>query len=306
MAEGGVQTRPTYDVRQKGVYGTLRTKLTEPLTAIAGARISWYDYLYRVPASDIQTHNTATGEVTPYFGLVYALTPQWSAYGSYTSVFEPQSARTAAGDVLKPIIGTNYELGLKGELMDGQVNTSLAIFRYDHKNRAVTDVESGFACDGGYCSTASGKVRSQGVEAELSGEVLRDLQVVVGYTYNTTKFLNDPTNQGQVFSTWTPKHMVRAWASYRLPENLNRFTVGGGFVSQSHTLGYDRSFKVPGFTVWNMRVAYQATPEVSLALNLNNVFDKRYWIPGFNEQNGNNDYGDPRNVMLTLTYRPNL
>lgn len=306
MAEGGVQTLPVYDVRQKGIYGSLRTRLTEPLTAILGARVSWYDYLYRVPSANIQTVNTASGEVTPYAGLVYALTPEWSAYGSYTSVFEPQSARTAAGDVLKPIIGTNYEVGIKGELMDGRVNTSLAIFRYDHKNRAVTDVASGYACDGGYCSTASGKVRSQGVEAEISGEVARDLQVIVGYTYNTTEFLSDPVNQGKVFSTWTPKHMVRAWASYQLPDAWRRLTVGGGFTSQSHTLGYDRSFKVPGFTVWNMRVAYQATPELSLAMNLNNVFDKRYWTPGFAEQNGNNDFGDPRNVMFTLKYIPRL
>ncbi len=304
MAAGGVQTRTTYDVEQKGVYGTWRVQLTEPLTAIIGARVSWYDYIYRESLYGTQTVNTASAEVTPYVGLVYALSPQWSAYGSTTSVFEPQSQRTAAGRVLDPIIGTNYELGIKGELVDGRVNTSLAVFRYDHKNRAVNDVASGYACDGWYCSKASGKVRSQGIEAEVSGEVLRDLQVMAGYTYNTTKFLSDPSNQGKVFSTWTPKHMLRTWASYRLPEDWNRFSVGAGFVTQSHTLGYDRSFKVPGFTVWNMRVAYQATPELNLAVSLNNVFDKRYWIPGFAEQNGNNDYGDPRNVMLTLKYTP--
>jgi outer membrane receptor for ferric coprogen and ferric-rhodotorulic acid len=98
--------------------------------------------------------------------------------------------------------------------------------------------------------------------------------------------------------------MLRTWASYQFSGELNKFTVGGGFVTQSHTLGYDRSFKVPGFTVWNMRLAYRASPQVSVALNLNNVFNKRYWIPGFAQQDGNNDYGDPRNVMLTLTYAP--
>ncbi len=42
------------------------------------------------------------------------------------------------------------------------------------------------------------------------------------------------------------------------------------------------------------------------AMNLNNVFDKRYWIPGFAEQNGNNNFGDPRNVMFTLKYTPRI
>ena len=41
----------------------------------------------------------------------------------------------------------------------------------------------------------------------------------------------------------------------------------------------------------------------ALAMNLNNVFDKRYWIPGFVEQNGSNDFGDSRNVMFTLITR---
>lgn len=303
LANGGRKTNSSYDVQQKGIYASVRTRLTEPLTAIVGARASWYDNLYTESLFNSQSTSRASGEITPYIGLVYALTPQWSAYGSYTSVFEPQSARTAQGNVLDPVIGSNYELGIKGELLDKRVNTSLALFRYDHKNRGVNDFDAGFACDGWYCSIASGKVRSQGVEAEVSGEVLPNLQAMVGYTYNTTKYLSDPTNQGEVFSTWTPKHMLRAWVSYRLPSEWNRLTVGGGVTTQSHTLGYDRSFKVPGATVASLRFAYQATPEVNLALNVNNVFDKHYVLPGFVGYTGAT-YGDPRNVIFTLKYTP--
>lgn len=303
LVNGGRKTNSSYDVQQKGIYASVRTRLTEPLTAIVGARASWYDNLYTESLFNSQSASRASGEITPYIGLVYALTPQWSAYGSYTSVFEPQSARTVQGNVLDPVIGSNYELGIKGELLDKRVNTSLALFRYDHKNRGVNDFDAGFACDGWYCSIASGKVRSQGVEAEVSGEVLRNLQAMVGYTYNTTKYLSDPTNQGEVFSTWTPKHMLRAWVSYRLPSEWNRMTIGGGFTTQSHTLGYDRSFKVPGSTVASLRFAYQATPEINLALNVNNVFDKHYVLPGFVGYTGAT-YGDPRNLMFTLKYTP--
>jgi len=305
LANGGRQTFSTYDVQQKGLYASVRTRLTEPLTAIVGARASWYDSLYTESAFNSQSTSSASGEITPYVGLVYALTPQWSAYGSYTGVFEPQSARTVTGDVLDPIIGTNYELGIKGELLDKRVNTSLAVFRYDHKNRGVNDFASGQVCDGWYCSVASGKVRSEGVEVEVSGEVLRNLQVMAGYTYNTTEYLSDPEYQGEVFSTWTPKHMLRAWVSYRLPGEWNPLTLGGGVTSQSHTLSYDRSFEVPGATVANLRVAYQATPEINLALNVNNVFDKHYVLPGFVGYTGAT-YGDPRNMMLTLKYTPKL
>jgi outer membrane receptor for ferric coprogen and ferric-rhodotorulic acid len=306
IAARGSSTRSSYDVRQKGLYGTWRAGLSDSLTAVVGARASWYDSVYAQPLDDYRSPSSASGKVTPYVGLVQALNKQWSAYASYTDVFEPQTARTAAGAVLKPVLGSNYELGLKGELMDGRVNTSFAVFRYDHKNRAVTDFASGFACDGWYCSNASGKVRSQGFETEVSGEVLRGLQLAAGYTFNTTRYLEDAEYKGQVFSTWTPKHLVRVWADYRLPGAWSRLSIGGGVNLQSRALSFDRAFQVPGFAVWGARIAYQATPTVSVAVNLNNVFDKRYYIPSYNGTDGSNYYGDPRNVMFTLKYTPKL
>ncbi|MFJ3260711.1 TonB-dependent siderophore receptor [Pseudomonas sp. NPDC086581] len=303
---GGNSTNAAYDVRQKGLYSSWRVKLAEPLTAVLGGRVSWYDYAYKLPDDDYQDSMTETGEVTPYFGLIYELTPEWSAYASYTDVFEPQSARDAQQKMLEPVIGSNYEVGLKGELLDGRVNTSLAVFRYDQKNRAVIDEASGYACDGWYCSNASGKVRSQGIEAEVSGQVVRDLQLFAGYTYNTTKFLDDPENKGRVFSQWTPKHMLRMWADYQLPGELNRVSTGLGFVTQSHTVSFDREFDVPGFTVWSARLGYRLSQEIDLAVNANNLFDKRYYLPGFAAADGANNFGDPRNLMFSVKYTPEL
>ncbi len=309
---GGRSSFSEYDIRQKGMYGSWRVKLAEPLTAVVGARVSEYDYSYKdtvyratFPGSAAQASAmTETGEVTPYLGLVYDLSREWAVYASYTDVFEPQSVRSTDGAVLKPIIGSNYELGLKGELLDGRVNTSLAVFRYDHKNRAVTDMAGGRECDGWYCSAASGKVRSQGVEAEISGEVFSGLQLFAGYTFNTTKFLEDPDKKGQVFSPWTPKHMLRVWSDYQLPGDLSRVSAGLGFTSQSHTLGDERTYKIPGYTVWNARLAYQATPQIGLAVNANNLFDKRYIISGYSQLDGNNNFGDPRNLMFSVKYTP--
>ncbi len=301
---GGNATHANYDVRQKGLYSSWRVKLAKPLTAVLGGRVSWYDYAYNLPDDDYTDSMKETGEVTPYFGLIYELTPEWSAYASYTDVFEPQSARDAQQKMLEPIVGSNYEVGLKGELLDGRVNTSLAVFRYDQKNRAVLDEASGYACDGWYCSNASGKVRSQGIEAEVSGEVVRDLQLFAGYTYNTTKFLDDPDNKGRVFSQWTPKHMLRLWADYQLPGELNRVSTGLGFVTQSHTVSFDREFDVPGFTVWSARLGYRLSQEIDLAVNANNLFDKRYYLPGFAAADGANNFGDPRNLMFSVKYTP--
>lgn len=303
-ATSGYDSRSSYDIRQKGLYGTWRVKPIESLALIGGGRVGWFDYGYS--SGGTTTTSTTSGKFIPYVGLVYSLTDNWSAYTSYTTVFEPQTERSLDGSLLKPIEGNNYEVGVKGELMDGRINTSVALFRYDHKNRAVNDYDAGFACDGWYCSRASGKVRSQGLEAEISGEVVKGLELYAGYTYNTTKYLSDPDNQGAVFNTWTPKHMLRLWANYKLPGMMNRVSVGAGVNTQTDTISSDREFKLAGFTVWNARVGYQATSELSFALNLNNVFDKKYYVPSYNTVSGNNYYGEPRNVMLTVRYAPKL
>lgn len=66
-------------------------------------------------------------------GLVVDLDNQWSVYASYADIFRPQSQRDRSGAFLSPVTGRNYELGLKGELMDGRVNTLLAVFRTDQR-----------------------------------------------------------------------------------------------------------------------------------------------------------------------------
>ena len=100
--------------------------------------------------------------------------------------------------------------------------------------------------------------------------------------------------------------MLRLWANYKLPGLMNRVSVGAGVNTQTDTISSDREFKLAGFTVWNARVGYQATSELSFALNLNNVFDKKYYVPSYNTVSGNNYYGEPRNVMLTVRYAPKL
>ncbi|MFP3422626.1 TonB-dependent receptor, partial [Bacillus sp. SIMBA_161] len=85
-------------------------KLTDPLTLILGGRTSWYSYDYDsqvyqagVHEYDSPASKANNGVVTPYVGLVYELTPQWSAYASYADVFIPQSAKGVGGSTIEPI-----------------------------------------------------------------------------------------------------------------------------------------------------------------------------------------------------------
>jgi outer membrane receptor for ferric coprogen and ferric-rhodotorulic acid len=290
-------------ITQSGAYGVARLSLSDPLTLVVGARVTRYRANERDRMTGAATVDPyrESGVLTPYGGLVYALNPQWSAYASYADIFQPQNAVTAAGDMLPPVKGRNYELGLKGELLDGKVNASLALFRVDQNNRAQEDLTN--VCSRStYCYVSTGKVRSQGFDAEISGEVARGWQVFAGYTFNEFRYLNDTANAGIDFaSTYSPKHMLRLWTDYHLPGALNAWTVGGGVnfqTASSRTTGAI-TLEQASYAVWGARIGYQINRNWSAALNVSNLFDKTYYqtigAPAWG-----NVYGEPRSAMVTL------
>ncbi|RZT39414.1 TonB-dependent siderophore receptor [Cupriavidus agavae] len=296
------------DTKQYGLYGATRLKLADPLTLLLGGRVSWWQTNARNQLTGATTSDyRQSGRFTPYAGLVYDLTPHWSAYASYADIFRVQSNYLDTdGNALPPVTGANYEAGVKGAYYDGRLNLSLAAFRTDESNRAIavtpTIVNS---C----CYASNGKVRSEGFETEVSGELLPGWQVSAGYTFNTTKYLRDATFEGQPFRSIAPKHLLRLYTNYRLPRDWNAWSVGGGMDLQSATYsqGGNPSVRVQqgGYAVFNLRAGYRFDKTWSLALNLNNLFDRRYYARlgtagAFGPANFGNVYGTPRNVMVTL------
>lgn len=295
------------DSRQFGIYNAARLQIADPLKLIVGARVSWFETDWKTNTTGLSpstgtTKSTENGVVNPYAGLIYDLTPQWSAYVSYADIFKPQSEQNEAGALLKPITGTNYEAGVKGELLDGRLNASFAAFRINQKNRAQADFNTSPTCRADYyCYTDSGEVRSQGFDAEISGKVAPGWNVFAGYTFNQTKYVKDVSSEGMSFNTYTPKHIFRLWSTYQLPGDLQDFTVGGGVNAQSASYREvsGQRANMGGRSVWNAYAKYQINRNWATTLNVNNVFDKKYYSSLANLVAGN-FYGDPRNVMVTL------
>ncbi|WYX63322.1 TonB-dependent siderophore receptor [Achromobacter xylosoxidans] len=280
--------------RQQGVYGMGRFSLADPLTLVLGGRMSWWNQ--DAPAS----RQRIDPEFTPYGGLIVDLDRQWSLYGSYAEVFQPQTQLTRDGQGLDPVTGTNYEAGIKGELMDGALNVSLAVFQIRQKNRAQQD--PAWPCVGQNCYyVAGGEVRSRGFEAEASGNITPYWTVAAGYTFNTSKYLTDTQAGGQPFASFTPKHIFRLWTNYALPTMQRRLSVGGGLQVQS---GYSTesgpvTLRQGGYALVDLRLAYRVDKHLTAALNVNNVFDRGYY-QSLSGTAWNNRYGEPRNLMLTL------
>ncbi|MBB5609839.1 MULTISPECIES: TonB-dependent receptor [unclassified Janthinobacterium] len=293
-------------MRQTGAYGVARFSVSDSLTVVAGARVTNYQSssIYRdtgAPYSDPYREN---GVVTPYGGLIYALDRQWSAYASVSDIFQPQSLRDAAGALIDPLKGRNLETGIKGELFDGKVNASLALFRIEQSNRAELDMVN-VCSSGSECYISTGKVRSEGIDAEISGEVARGWQLFAGYTLNNFKYLDQTSNAGVQFaSTFSPRNMLRAWSDYRLPGALQAWSVGGGVNFQTESSRVTQAITVAqkSYALWTARAAYQIDRNWTASVNVTNLFDKRYYQT-VGAPSWGNFYGEPRKASLTLRAR---
>lgn len=297
-----VMTRTT----QEGAHATWRLSLADPLTAIVGGRMSWWDYEQPTNANSAYSIDN---ELTPYAALIYDLTSNLSTYASYTEIFTPQNVTDAGGSLLEPITGEAYELGLKGEYYEGRLNTSFALFRINQVGKALDDPDATNGVQScppeyptGYCKVAGGKSRSEGFELEVSGEVLPDWQLSAGYTYTKTEYLKDTvSNTGNVLRTTDPKQMLKVFTSYRLPGQFSAWNVGGGMQAQSDI--YSRSGTIEarqgGYAVYNAMLGYRFNDQYSLQVNANNIFDK-YYYKKIGTSATSYYWGEPRNVALTL------
>lgn len=320
-----------YGQKQYGLYGTLRMELSDSTKLIVGSRLNRYRFsaAYRERdgsgawASQDTTGYSEPAKAVPFAGLVHDLHPQWTAYASYAEIFKPQAeykAGPAPGTGLSPMRGSTAELGVKGELMDGKLNTAFALYRTEQNDQAVLDPGyplQGVAWRSGQCCyVSSGKTVSQGLDAEISGEAARGVNLYAGYTYNHNR--NKAT--GTAFSTITPKHTVKLWGTWRLPGEASAWKIGGGATinSKQYVTGTAATWNavaqnwtgasVPfaytqgGYAVWNLMAEYRFDPRWTLTLNVSNLFDKWYYRT-VGSSASSNYYGEPRNVLLTLRGR---
>ena len=292
---------------QDGLYMTTRLSLADPLKLILGGRLDWYEYDNRDAEGDYKV----TRNVTRYAGLIYDLDDHHSVYASYSDIFTPQSSKDISATPVKPIIGKNYEVGIKGEYFDGGLNASLALFRIDQENRAVQVFVPD--CPQSACYEASGEIRSQGIDFELQGALTENWQVGGGYTYarvHTLKDAANPQNENQRFDTDTPEHMFKMSTVYHFQGPLEKLRVGGNISWQSRMYndvelldGSHYRLKQGAYATTDLMAGYRVNQHLDLQLNANNIFDREYYSSiSKSVKYGGDTYGSPRNLLLTAKY----
>lgn len=293
--------------RQSALYGMARFSLADPLKLILGARLSSYEKTGHglwTPAYVLKHER----EVTPYAGIVYDISDTYSAYASYTDIFQPQNLKDIGGRNLDPVLGKSAETGIKGEFFDGRLNASFALFQIKQNNlgQAAGMVDR----DGGgplapeaYYRMAKG-AESKGFELDVAGELAPRWNASVGYTQYRAEDAD-----GAHFNSVYPRKLLRLFTAYQLAGHWNDLTVGGGANWDGRAFTVDPNapaasnglIEQPAFSLVNLMARYDFSKQLSAQLNVDNVFDKKHF--GMFAAYGAITYGAPRTATLTLKYR---
>ena len=285
--------------------------LNKYLKAIMGIR---YSYISSIDATSV---GPVTGDAwNPMLGVMITPIRNINLFGSYTTTTSLRSAsnKTSSGEDIDPSDTRQFEVGIKSDWLNNRVRLNLTYFDIITKNLSYATYYEGTTQKTGYFAKA-GDLKRKGIEAELSGSILENLQVMLGYAYLDAQYQNSPAYQDGSAPMNTPKHTANAWVQYsvrkgwlkRLSASVGVYYVGArpvndfSLVPDGHgsTTGA-KPFDMPAYTTVNAQLAYGVGP-FTARVYMNNLFDalgyNSYYRGGYINQI------DPRNFSAAVTYR---
>jgi outer membrane receptor for ferric coprogen and ferric-rhodotorulic acid len=307
----GITPKPTFkdDLRgsdvsatQKAAYFTGRFNLFEDFYVITGGR---YNDWQAAGESYGNIQDVEDGQFIPYVGMTYRFIPELLAYASYTETFTAQRELDINDNTLAPVTGESQEVGLKSELFNGNLITTLAYFDIQQTNLATPDPRTSELPPTERRYIGSDGISSNGFELDIAGEIYPGLNASIGYTDFDIK------GDEQV-AAYTPSQLFKLAATYdlaliegltfglnmRWQDDIQRSqgVVGTDFSNA----GQEIITHQKSYAIVDLMAKYHFTDSLDLTVNANNVTDEKYltslyWAQGF--------YGAPANYSATISWR---
>ena len=303
----GTTPRPDFDTlpfiedraietRRLGIFAQDRLAFGDKFFLLAGLR---YDTVEQILTDNLeQTEVSETyNSVVPRVGVVYKPIKPVSLYASYSQSFTPNDEDTTSeGQLLEPEEGEGFEFGVKSEFLKGKLFTTLAYFNIDKQNVATEDPDDGFS------SVVTGEQSSQGIELDVTGEIMSGWNVIASYAYIDSEVSEDNFIEvgNRLFNA--PENSASLWTTYQLQQgNLQGLGFGLGFNFVGERQGdLDNSFKLDSYFLTNAALFYKRN-NWRAALNFKNLFDVDYIAGASPVRERGNDRGEPFTVLGSLT-----
>ncbi|HIF5670209.1 TPA: TonB-dependent receptor [Vibrio parahaemolyticus] len=222
-------------------------------------------------------------------GLVYRINYDTSVYASLARSWQLPYAGIYINPKLAEFFHTDLkEVGAKAYLLDNALMLNAALFQIDQE-QPQTNV------DGDVIDKI--EVRHQGIELEARGQITKQWDISVGYSYldaedkATGKKPNDVSD-----------HLFSLWSTYQLDDN---WRLGGGvkYVGDRYA-GNDEAVALGDYTTVDLMAAY-TTGRHKIQANAYNILDEKYILGATNGTSGLNQigYGTPAEFMLSYGYQ---
>lgn len=225
-------------------------------------------------------------------GAMYISDVGVAPYISYSESFKPQAGVDGYGTAYRPYQGQQTEVGLKLEpsWLDGTI--TLAYFDVKEKNALISDASN--------IQSQTGKRTNKGIELQGNFKLGANTAVKAAYTHNNSR--QDISASQTVRTPLIPDNQASLWVSHSLNlANSQKLTVAAGarYNGQTEDQRYTPGTPIPSFTLLDLMVRYDMSPEWALQLNARNLTDKTY-VSGCDFYCY---YGNRRSVDVQLQYQ---
>lgn len=179
--------------------------------------------------------------------------------------------------MFEPTRGTQYEVGVRADFLDGRLSANLAAYNLTRTNVLTPDPDPDLARRGFQVQT--GEQRSRGIELDVTGEILPGWNIITSYAFTDAEVTADnsiPSTVGQPLRG-VPQHQASLWTTYELQE--------GGFQGLGFGLGlfyvgerqdnFGNSAQLDSYLRTDAALYYRRN-RFNAAINVRNLFNIDY------------------------------
>lgn len=247
-----------------------------------------------------------------YFAYGNSKTPsKASVNGSCTIATDPSLGTSNCN--VDPESAVSFELGTKWELLDQRLSLTAAIFRNDRQNYRVNDPGNPNNPSGE--QALEGEARVDGAILGITGMITDTWAVYANYTYLDSEVLQgvsdrlaglnqDYTRGDSLLSV--PEHSFNLWST--LDVGQWQFGYGLNYQGEFYLTQHSATnlngplVKADNYLTHRAMAAWNVNRDLRLQLNVNNLFDKEYFVRVRTAASGWATPGDGRQVTLQANY----
>lgn len=261
------------------------------------------------------TETTTSDAFNPLVGLIVSPYKNINVFASYTNSSYPRtgSRLDVNGNPLGNERFDQLEAGIKTNWLDSRLRFNLTFFKINNKDINLPVYDENWIATGYY--QKGGNDERKGIEVELTGRILDNLEIITGYSYIDAQYKEHTSYVFGSAPLNTPKHTFNAYANYSFKGALDRLSIGAGAyytgkrpindwsagaVTHEGIVPGQKPFDVASYTLVNAQVAYQIDNHWNIRLLANNIFNEI----GYNAYRTRYiNQTDPRTFGGVLTYR---